>query len=444
MRKRFTFAFNWRKSIPHLMFLHTLLKMRLADAHPVFSRSEWQAWLEEPPEKAIERFLVQNALVKATLAERLDHHFKVRELKELARTRGLPISGRKAELIARLIEADEVGMFRELPKVELLQCSTYGRHQIEEFLANPNTVTRLKDKKWIALAVAVLTWLVVDAIVPELIGSAVYDLLTKIDAPAARELKQVRPRMGTTKFTYVTSALKLEWCFVPAGNFLMGSAASDPDARDDEKPQHPVYLPAYYLGKYPITNQQYQVFVQSTGHRKPPHWENGRIPHNQANHPVNHVFWSDAVAFCRWAARVSGTPIRLLTEAEWEKGARGQKGHHYPWGNSWRSGYSNTEGGKRGTTSVGHYPRGVSPYGAHDMIGNVWEWTSSLLRPYPYRADDGRENMDVNEVRVCRGGAWYSDSKAARAAYRSLYFGNDGWANSGFRVGWSAPFSPLL
>ena len=440
MPQRFSFAFKWRKSVPHVMFLNTFLELRPADEHPIYSSKEWETWLGHTPEEAIKIFLVQNALVKATLAERLDYHFKAKELKEMARERNLPFSGRrKGELIAQLIETDEAGMYQALPEGELLKCSGYGRHQIEEFMADPNIGTHLRDKKWVALVVAVLSWVVVEALLPELIGSAAYDLLTQIDVPAARKLKRVRPHIGTTKYTYVTSALKLEWCFVPAGYFWMGSADNDPDARDDEKPQHRLYLPAYYLGKYPITNQQYQVFVQSTGHRQPEHWENGRIPHGQSAHPVTYVSWSDAVAFCGWAARLSGVPIRLLTEAEWEKGARGEKGYRYPWGNTWRSGYSNSENREEGTTPAGHYPRGISPYGAHDMIGNVWEWTSSLYRPYPYRADDGRENMNVEEWRVLRGGSWLSDSKWARAASRPRprY-----WFYDGFRVGWSAPFSP--
>ena len=444
MPKRFSFAFNWRKSTPHMLFLQTFLKMRPANEHPPLpGDSNWHALLEEPPEKAIERFLVQRALVRASLSERLDYHFKATQLKEMARRRELPVSGRKDELIARLIQSDEAGMYQDVPRTELLQCSDYGRRQIEEFMANPTTITRLKDKKWAVAAVAVLSWVVLEALLPELIGSAAYDLLTQIDAPAARGLKQYRPQIGATKYTYVTSALKLEWCFVPAGYFWLGSADNDPDAIGDEKPQHRIYLPAYYLGKYPITNQQYQVFVQSTGHRKPGHWENGRIPRGQADHPATYVYWSDTVAFCQWAARVSGVPIRLLTEAEWEKGARGEKGYRYPWGNTWYSGYSNSENKEKGTTPVGHYPRGASPYGAHDMVGNVWEWTSSLYRPYPYRADDGRENMDAEGSRVIRGGSWYSDSKWARAAYRHRrtdYY----WYVLGFRVGWSAPFSPLL
>ena len=124
---------------------------------------------------------------------------------------------------------------------------------------------------------------------------------------------------------------------------------------------------------------------------------------------------------------------------------RGEKGYRYPWGNTWYSGYSNTEDREKGTTPVGDYPSGASPYGAHDMIGNVWEWTSSLYRPYPYRADDGRENMDAEDYRVIRGSAWWNDYKAARAACRTLGLGL-GYIGDfdGFRVGWSAPFSPSL
>ena len=199
--------------------------MRPANEHPPLpGDSNWHALLEEPPEKAIERFLVQGALVRASLSDRLDYHFKATQLKEMARQREMPVSGRKDELIARLIQTDEAGMYQELPGAELLQCSDYGRRQIEAYLTNPKTVTHLKDKRWVVVAVVVFSWLLKEALVPELIGSAAYDLLTQIDAPAARELKRVRPQIGTTKYTYVTSVLKLEWCFVPAGYFWLGSA----------------------------------------------------------------------------------------------------------------------------------------------------------------------------------------------------------------------------
>lgn len=437
------FSWNWRASNAHMLFLQTFLELRPVEPHPLLPDGlSWETALQEPPEEAIKRFQVQGVLAEASLPERLERAFTADQLKELLRQRSLPVSGRKEELITRLIHADEAALYPLLPSERLLRCTPYGRQLIEEWYNNPATPTRLKDKALVTIAVTVLAWLVKEAILPEVIGSAAYDLLTQVDAPAARHLGVTRPEMGKTGHTYVTSALKLEWCFVRAGYFWMGSDATDREARDDEKPRHRLYLPAYYLGKYPITNRQYQVFVQATGHNKPYHWTNGRIPSGKENHPVISVYWSDAVAFCRWAAKMSGTPVRLLTEAEWEKGARGEKGYRYPWGNQWRTDYCNAENRIKDTTPVDSYRSGVSPYGAYDMVGNVWEATSSLHRPYPYVADDGREDMDANGLRVWRGGSWWTDPQYARAAYR--FHSRDSWYGGyGFRVGWSAPSSFL-
>ena len=107
----------------------------------------------------------------------------------------------------------------------------------------------------------------------------------------------------------------------------------DKDATADEQPQHRLYLPEFYIGKYPVTNEQYAAFVKTGRQGAPEHWEKGEIPAGKGDHPVVNVSWQDAVAFCRWLSRESGKTIRLPTEAEWEKAARGSDGRIYPWGN---------------------------------------------------------------------------------------------------------------
>ena len=204
-----------------------------------------------------------------------------------------------------------------------------------------------------------------------------------------------------------TPPLEIEWCDVPSGDFLMGSAEDDGMAFDDEKPQRRVYVDAFRIGKYPVTNAQYRAFVVATGHSPPGHWKGDEMPAGEENHPVVEVNWEDAVAFCGWASEVTGEQIRLPTEAEWEKGARGTDGRRYPWGNEWQEGRCNTaEAGVGDTTAVGRYQGGVSPYGAHDMAGNVWEWTDSWYQAYP-----GSTYEDENygrEKRVLRGCSWDS------------------------------------
>jgi len=210
---------------------------------------------------------------------------------------------------------------------------------------------------------------------------------------------------------------------IPEGPFLLGSERSrDWEALSPEMPAAQVSLPAYRLSRTQVTNAQYAAFVRASGHLAPSHWHDGKPPRGREQYPVVRVSWYDAVAYCDWLAGVSGKPYRLPTEAEWEKGARGTDGRTYPWGDEWDARNSNTkESGKEEAMPVGAYPRGASPYGLLDMAGNVWEWTSSLYVRYPYRADDGREDLSVPEARVLRGGSWLDSADRARCAARRSY-----------------------
>ena len=128
--------------------------------------------------------------------------------------------------------------------------------------------------------------------------------------------------------------IQFDWVTIPASEFLMGSdKQEDPLARDNEVPQHRLYLPAFQIARYPVTNAQYQVFVAATNRQAPDHWDDGRIPTDRENHPVINVSWYDARAFCDWMSDVTNQTIRLPSEAEWEKAARGTDGRIWPWGN---------------------------------------------------------------------------------------------------------------
>ena len=212
----------------------------------------------------------------------------------------------------------------------------------------------------------------------------------------------------------IESPIHLELVRVPAGEFLMGSDPSvDKNASQDEQPQHRVNLAEYYIGKYPVTVAQYADFARAVGRKV------SEAP-GKADYPVTEVSWDDAVAFCRWLSERSGQVFRLPREAEWEKAARGTDGRIYPWGNQEPDETLCNYGVLRGaTTSVGKYPAGASPYGALDMAGNVWEWTSSLFKPYPYRVADGREDQKTGGwTRVLRGGAFDSNARNVRCASR--------------------------
>lgn len=166
-----------------------------------------------------------------------------------------------------------------------------------------------------------------------------------------------RPRQPSYK-----TAAQVDWITIPAGEFLFG---------DDRQKLH---LPEFQIGKYPVTNQQYHLFLMANPqHPPPPGWRGREFLMGRARHPVVGVSHVDALAFCHWMN------ARLPTAEEWEKAARGVDGRTYPWGESWEDGrYCNHwESGSNATTPVDRYPDGCSPYGVMDMAGNVWEWTAT-------------------------------------------------------------------
>jgi formylglycine-generating enzyme required for sulfatase activity len=141
--------------------------------------------------------------------------------------------------------------------------------------------------------------------------------------------------------------------------------------------------------------------------------------HTVSNHPVVGVTWYEAQSYCAWLTEATGRPFRLPTEVEWEAAMRGTEGRRYPWGQHFDPTRANTaETQMMETTPVDAYPRGVSLFGVWDGAGNVWEWTSSLYKPYPYQADDGREDATSAEKRVLRGGSWYSFKEQCRCTIR--------------------------
>jgi formylglycine-generating enzyme required for sulfatase activity len=153
---------------------------------------------------------------------------------------------------------------------------------------------------------------------------------------------------------------------VKAGSFLCG-----PDGRES-------WLPAYFVDVFPTTNADYGRFVADTGYDPPPHWRAGVCPAGLADHPVVNVSWHDAVAYAGWADKT------LPEDLEWEKAARGTRGAVFPWGVrpvAAAEAGNVLEAGVGTTTPVGRYPDGVSPFGAYDMVGNVWEWCATRTGP---------------------------------------------------------------
>jgi len=222
--------------------------------------------------------------------------------------------------------------------------------------------------------------------------------------------------------------VEMEFVRVPAGEFRMGSDnVKEVQASDNERPQHTVYLDEYYIGRYPVTNRQYQAFVQVSGSAAPRYWQGGAIPAGKEKHPVVNVSWEDATAFCAWASERTGKTVHLPSEAQWEKAARGTDGRIFPWGdekpNKNLCNYDSNEGG---TTEVGKYsPQGDSPYGCADVAGNVWEWVNDWYGKDYYTASPPANppGPASGNGRVLRGGSFFYDWDA-RCAFRGWNYPN--------------------
>jgi formylglycine-generating enzyme required for sulfatase activity len=224
----------------------------------------------------------------------------------------------------------------------------------------------------------------------------------------------------------------------------MGAA----DAEGDERPVHRVYVSEFFIGRFPVSNDEYARFVQAAGHPAPvvrglpritqggrealfrdgaaPYvWDNERPPAGHGSHPVVLVRYDDAVAYCDWLSGELTRSVRLPTEAEWEKAARGgTEGLRYPWGNAIDASRANylidpATRPLRGTRPTGTYP--PNAYGLCDICGNVWEWVADWYGADYYGLGDTRDprGPQTGKVRVVRGGSWVNDDVAMlRCAYR--------------------------
>jgi len=224
----------------------------------------------------------------------------------------------------------------------------------------------------------------------------------------------------------------------------MGAA----DAAADERPVHRVYVSEFFIGRFAITNDEYARFIKATGHPAPalrdmplvarggrdamfkelsaPYiWERQQPPSGHGNHPVVLVSFDDAIAYCQWLSEASERIVRLPTEAEWEKAARGGvEGSRYPWGDaidSSRCNYLEDPAAKRqrGTRPTGTYP--PNGFGLCDVAGNVWEWVSDWYDSEYYGSGEMNDprGPDHGSLRIVRGGAWMNDDVSMlRSAYR--------------------------
>lgn len=226
----------------------------------------------------------------------------------------------------------------------------------------------------------------------------------------------------------------MEFVHVPRGRFLMGSNIG----KNNEKPHQFVDISYdYWIARAPVTNEQYNEYIKSKEISHPvSSWE------KRKNHPVVSVDWNDAKEYCLWFKSFIKTELpsslilRLPTEAEWEKAARGKDGRKYPWGNTFDKNKCNSlEGAIGDTTPIGLYsPQGNSPYGCTDMSGNIWEWTCSLFKTYPFDITNIVEKSTDDDWISLRGGSWKDNCESVSVLSRDGFHPRPGWKDLGFRI----------
>ncbi len=365
----------------------------------------------------------------------------------------------------------------------------WGAHLAGQALVESANLTRVSQSNQTKVA-RVQNWLV--------------NILRRNDFPATERglAGNTLAQLGDPRLE-VTAIADMQFCLVPAGPFWMGSEENE---SEKPLHLNETLKEDFWLSRYPVTNAQFAEFVQAGGYKDEQFWpeaiaakfwQNGKFkggydnafreqpydhgaPFNFSNHPVVGIAWYEALAFARWLDLQcqkenwlpSNLRIQLPSEAEWEKAGRGgleipqnyviaplheistkklasyQKNLHvqrrYPWGDPAESNFANySDTGIGATSAVGCFSGGASPYGCEEMSGNVWEWTRSLFKEYPYQTDDGREQLDApnSEYRVLRGGAFDLNDWYVRCAYRLRF--DPGYRVSGFGFHVSAA-RPLL
>jgi formylglycine-generating enzyme required for sulfatase activity len=231
------------------------------------------------------------------------------------------------------------------------------------------------------------------------------------------------------------NGLKLEMMYIPAGSFLMGAPASEEDSSDDERPQHQVRLTGFYLGKYQVTQGQYQKIMEEN----PSHFKS-------ENRPVENVSWHQAQEFCQKLRHRTGKSYGLPSESQWEYACRGATTTPFCFGETITPNLANYDGSdvyereiegvyRQETTEVGQFS--ANEFGLYDMHGNVWEWCEdSWHENYQGAPTDGRAWLteDDNDYRLLRGGSWDFYSRSCRSASRYWLSAHTRFNYFGFRV----------
>lgn len=284
-----------------------------------------------------------------------------------------------------------------------------------------------------------------------LIGSSPTASATPQPTTTNTPLPSKTPIPPTSSFgigsTIISNKDSMTLLYVPAGEFIMGS---DND-KSGESPAHVVDLDSFWIDKTEVTVYMYSLCVEAGTCREPINKSSSTHSNYYGNpefddYPVVYVDWNMAKTYCAWADR------RLPTEAEWEKSARGENGFAFPWGNQFDGARTNFcdkncpfdyanrsyDDGFADNSPTGRYTNGASPYHVLDMAGNVWEWVSSLYKPYPYNAADGRDDLSISGERVLRGGSRNNADSDVRSTFRHKLAPSDAFVVVGFRCAMDA------
>ena len=231
--------------------------------------------------------------------------------------------------------------------------------------------------------------------------------------------KEILPEANTRRMTEI-----------PPGSFTMGGR--EEDSPKNALPSHSVHISSFYIGRFPVTNQDYKEFINCTGYKPPIHWQRGTFPTGLGQHPVVNVSWIDAREFAEWSGG------RLLTEAEWEKAAKGDGEFPYPWGERFVEGERCNSNNTIGmTTAVNEFPEGRSPYGVWDMSGNVYEWCADYFDDEYYRSSptSNPRGPDGGQEHVIRGGSFSETRAGLRVTHRGCCAEATTRDTVGFRIG---------
>jgi formylglycine-generating enzyme required for sulfatase activity len=418
---------------------------------------QWHVTETDAWEQITTRAVVGCARFVLVLSPEAASSSNVRRQTLLAVERGKPIVPvlRRACLLPQLLDGNPPvdftrGRFFHASALTELVQRLEGKSPAQKKRSVSRVVTRSILQRWWLVSLAILgliggmalylRWPTAGAervIVPENVKPVA--LTEPVVVPTPEVMAVFNP--GSTPVRSTTRAVdRQSMVFVPAGDFLLGSAEADQDATEDEKPQRVIYLDSFWIDETEISNERYKKCVAAGACT-----ETGRLVSRfQAPElPVVGVSWMQAADYCRW---VGG---RLPTEAEWEKAARGIDGRSYPWGNrfdgtrlnfcdtncieDWRD--SAVDDGYQYTAPVGSYPAGASPFGALDMSGNVWEWTADWYAPDSYVTVEYRNptGPPAGQQRVIRGGSWLYRGSNLRTAARHKESPTYRYENIGFR-----------